>query len=115
MDERGIHALFESHGLVLQEWDKVQTDLLTIRERLGGTAGATLAYLGDTANNMAHSYALAGTTAGLRVRLSGPAGFGTRGCGAVERSFEPRSELVYGGLGGAGHALGRHHASVQLA
>jgi len=32
MDERGIHALFESHGLVLQEWDKVQTDLLTIRE-----------------------------------------------------------------------------------
>ncbi len=32
IDERGIHALFESHGLVLQEWDKVQTDLLTIRE-----------------------------------------------------------------------------------
>src|SRR5206468_517172 len=27
-----IHALFESRGLVLQEWDKVQTDLLTIRE-----------------------------------------------------------------------------------
>jgi 2-hydroxy-3-keto-5-methylthiopentenyl-1-phosphate phosphatase len=32
MDARGIHALFESHGLLLQEWDKVQTDLLTIRE-----------------------------------------------------------------------------------
>jgi hypothetical protein len=32
MDASGIHALFESHGLVLQEWDKVQTDLLTIRE-----------------------------------------------------------------------------------
>ena len=32
MDERGIHTLFESHGLVLQEWDKVQTYLLTIRE-----------------------------------------------------------------------------------
>src|SRR5438445_12715058 len=28
----GIHALFEARGLVLQEWDKVQTDLLTIRE-----------------------------------------------------------------------------------
>ena len=32
MDAVGIHALFESRGLVLQEWDKVQTDLLTIRE-----------------------------------------------------------------------------------
>ncbi|GGM48951.1 ornithine carbamoyltransferase [Dactylosporangium sucinum] len=50
-------------------------DLQTVRERLGGTEGRTLAYLGDTANNMAHSYALAGVTAGMRVRLSGPAGF----------------------------------------
>jgi len=32
MDAGGIHALFEARGLVLQEWDKVQTDLLTIRE-----------------------------------------------------------------------------------
>ena len=31
MDATGIHALFESSGLVLQEWDKVRTDLLTIR------------------------------------------------------------------------------------
>jgi ornithine carbamoyltransferase len=50
-------------------------DLLTIRERLGATVGRTLAFLGDTANNMAHSYALAGATAGMHVRLSGPAGF----------------------------------------
>ncbi|WP_432837185.1 ornithine carbamoyltransferase [Dactylosporangium sp. CA-092794] len=50
-------------------------DLQTIRERLGGTRGRTLTYLGDTGNNMAHSYALAGTIAGLRVRLCGPAGF----------------------------------------
>ncbi|MGI5182184.1 ornithine carbamoyltransferase [Dactylosporangium sp. CA-152071] len=50
-------------------------DLLTVRERLGSTQGRTLTYLGDTANNMANSYALAGVTAGMRVRLSGPAGF----------------------------------------
>jgi ornithine carbamoyltransferase len=50
-------------------------DLLTVRERLGGTAGRTLAYVGDTANNMAHSYLLAGATAGMHVRLAGPAGF----------------------------------------
>lgn len=50
-------------------------DLLTIREHLGGTAGGTLAYVGDAANNMSHSYLLAGATAGMRVRVAGPAGY----------------------------------------
>jgi ornithine carbamoyltransferase len=50
-------------------------DLLTIRERLGELAGRTLTYLGDVGNNMAHSYALAGATAGMHVRLAGPSGF----------------------------------------
>ncbi|GIJ51533.1 ornithine carbamoyltransferase [Virgisporangium aliadipatigenens] len=50
-------------------------DLLTIRERLGGTKGRTLAFLGDAANNMSHSYLLAGATAGMHVRVAGPAGF----------------------------------------
>ncbi|MGH7548536.1 MAG: haloacid dehalogenase-like hydrolase [Gemmatimonadales bacterium] len=31
-DAAAIHALFESHGFVLQEWNKVRTDFLTIRE-----------------------------------------------------------------------------------
>jgi ornithine carbamoyltransferase len=50
-------------------------DLLTIRERFGTTTGRTLAYLGDAANNMAHSYLLAGALAGMRVRVAGPSGF----------------------------------------
>jgi ornithine carbamoyltransferase len=50
-------------------------DLLTIREHLGGTQGRKLAYVGDAANNMAHSYLLAGATAGMHVRVSGPSGF----------------------------------------
>jgi ornithine carbamoyltransferase len=50
-------------------------DLQTIRERLGGTAGRTLTYVGDAANNMAHSYLLAGATAGMHVRVAGPEGF----------------------------------------
>jgi ornithine carbamoyltransferase len=50
-------------------------DLLTVRERCGGTAGRTLAYVGDAANNMGHSYLLAGATAGMRVRVAGPSGF----------------------------------------
>ncbi len=53
-------------------------DLLTVRERCGGTAGRTLAFLGDIANNMAHSYLLAGATAGMHVRLAGPEGFHPR-------------------------------------
>jgi len=54
---------------------QVLADLLTIQERLGGTAGRILAYVGDPGNNMAHSYLLGGTTAGLYVRIAGPAPF----------------------------------------
>ena len=50
-------------------------DLQTVRERLGATKGVKLAYVGDAANNMAHSYLLAGATAGMHVRVAGPAGF----------------------------------------
>jgi ornithine carbamoyltransferase len=49
-------------------------DLLTVFERLGRTTGLTLGYVGDAANNMAHSYLLAGATAGIRVRVAGPDG-----------------------------------------
>jgi ornithine carbamoyltransferase len=47
-------------------------DLLTIREHKGATAGLTMTFLGDAASNMSHSYLLAGATAGMRVRVSGP-------------------------------------------
>jgi ornithine carbamoyltransferase len=50
-------------------------DLQTVRERHGRLAGLTLAYLGDGANNMAHSYLLAGANAGLHVRVGTPEGY----------------------------------------
>lgn len=50
-------------------------DLLTVREHLGALPGKRLAYLGDAANNMANSYLLAGVTAGMDVRIAGPAGY----------------------------------------
>jgi len=50
-------------------------DLQTVRERHGRLAGLTLTYLGDGANNMAHSYLLAGANAGLHVRVGTPEGF----------------------------------------
>ncbi|MFT3715351.1 MAG: ornithine carbamoyltransferase [Gordonia sp. (in: high G+C Gram-positive bacteria)] len=54
---------------------QILADLQTITERKGSPAGLTMAYFGDTANNMAHSLALGGVTAGMHVRLSGPDGF----------------------------------------
>ena len=47
-------------------------DLLTIREHKGTLAGLTVAFLGDGADNMVHSYLLAGATAGMHVRVACP-------------------------------------------
>ncbi len=47
-------------------------DLLTIREHRGGLSGLTVTFLGDGASNMAQSYLLAGTTAGMHVRVASP-------------------------------------------
>jgi ornithine carbamoyltransferase len=49
-------------------------DLQTIRDRKGGLSGLTLTYLGD-GNNVAHSLMLAGTAAGMRVRVATPIGY----------------------------------------
>jgi ornithine carbamoyltransferase len=51
---------------------QILADLQTVRERRGKLAGLTLSYLGDGANNMAHSYLLGGATAGLHVRIGTP-------------------------------------------
>lgn len=54
---------------------QILADLQTVRERMGGTAGRTLTYLGDGSNNMAHSYLLGGATAGMHVRIAAPSGY----------------------------------------
>ena len=51
---------------------QILADLQTIREHKGRLAGLTLSYVGDTANNMAHSYLLGAAAAGMHVRLAGP-------------------------------------------
>jgi ornithine carbamoyltransferase len=50
-------------------------DLMTVREHRGRLAGLTFAYVGDGANNVAHSYLLAGALAGLHLRVGAPARF----------------------------------------
>jgi ornithine carbamoyltransferase len=49
-------------------------DLFTVRERLDGPEGRTLAYVGD-GNNVAHSLLLAGAKSGMTVRVATPPGF----------------------------------------
>ena len=54
---------------------QILADLQTAAERIGPLPGRTLAYLGDGANNMAHSYLLGGASAGMHVRVAAPAGY----------------------------------------
>ncbi|MBA2455805.1 MAG: ornithine carbamoyltransferase [Nocardioidaceae bacterium] len=49
-------------------------DLQAVRQHKGGLAGLVVTYLGDAANNLAHSFLLAGATAGMHVRIAGPDG-----------------------------------------
>ncbi|GAA2163322.1 ornithine carbamoyltransferase [Actinomadura napierensis] len=51
---------------------QILADLQTVQETKGGLAGAALAYFGDGANNMAHSYLLGCATAGMHVRVAAP-------------------------------------------
>jgi ornithine carbamoyltransferase len=54
---------------------QILADLQTIREHKRRLTGLSLAYLGDGANNMAHSYLLGGAAAGLHVRIGAPDGY----------------------------------------
>lgn len=61
---------------------QILADLQTIREQKGELQGLTATYLGDAANNMGHSYLLGFATAGMHIRVAGPAG------------FEPRADII---------------------
>ncbi len=77
LDEMAAHAGVPVVNALTDQFHPCQllADLQTIEEHKGALAGLTVAFLGDSACNMAHSYLLAGATAGLHVRVSGPAGY----------------------------------------
>jgi ornithine carbamoyltransferase len=52
---------------------QILADWLTVIEHKGALDGLNVAYVGDGANNMAHSYLLGGATAGMHVRIGAPA------------------------------------------
>ncbi len=86
---------------------QVLADLQTIRERFGRLAGLTLTYLGDGANNMAHSLLLGGVTAGLHVRVCAPDGFTPDP--TVLRDAKARAEET----GGSAALVADPHAAVE--
>jgi ornithine carbamoyltransferase len=86
---------------------QVLADLQTIRERFGRLAGLTLTYLGDGANNMAHSLLLGGVTAGLHVRVCAPDGFTP--AGDVLRDAKARADET----GGSVAVVADPHAAVE--
>ena len=77
IDEMAAHAGVPVVNALTDQFHPCQliADLVTIREHRGELAGQTLAFIGDVACNMGNSYLLAGVTAGMHVRVSGPEGF----------------------------------------
>ena len=77
LEEMAAHAGVPVVNALTDEFHPCQllADLQTIEEHKGRLAGLALAFLGDSASNMSHSFLLAGATAGLRVRVAGPEGF----------------------------------------
>jgi len=66
---------------------QIVSDLLSISERIGqrgslldSLKGRKLAFFGDCASNMAHSWILAGAMTGMEISLSGPAGYAPEPC-----------------------------------
>jgi ornithine carbamoyltransferase len=85
---------------------QVLADLQTIREHKQQLAGLTLAYVGDGANNMAHSYLLGGSLAGMHVRIGAPAGF------QPDPEVVRRAENLASGSGGSVEVHGEAKAAV---
>ncbi|GAB24502.1 ornithine carbamoyltransferase [Gordonia polyisoprenivorans NBRC 16320 = JCM 10675] len=75
---------------------QVLADLQTIIEHKGAAAGLRMTYLGDGANNMAHSLALGGVTAGMHVTISAPEGFSPDP--AVIADTDKRAQLTGGSV-----------------
>ena len=103
-EQRLLEELRASSGLpvinALSDWEhpcQALADLLTIRE-LGGTAGRTLAYVGD-GNNVARSLAICAASEGMHVRAASPAEY------ALDRPSLDAAGARAGASGGSVRAM----------
>ena len=92
LDEMAAHAGVPVINALTDDFHPCQilADWQTVIEHKGTLAGLTVAYLGDGANNMGHSYLLGGATAGMHVRIGAPDGLPAR---ARASSPTPRPSL----------------------
>ena len=74
---------------------QILADLQTVREHKQRLTGLSFAYLGDAANNMAHSYLLGGAAAGMHVRIAGPIGY------QPDPAIVEKAEQIAAGTGGS--------------
>jgi ornithine carbamoyltransferase len=74
-------------------------DLLTIRENKGELAGLVVAFVGDGACNMGNSWLIAGTTAGLHVRIAAPEGH------QPEEQYVARAREIAAETGGSAEVM----------
>ena len=81
-------------------------DLLTVREHKGALAGLTVAFVGDGACNMGNSWLLAGTTAGMHVRIAAPDGF------QPSSEMFARADEIAAGTGGSATAYDEPEKAV---
>jgi ornithine carbamoyltransferase len=97
IDEMAEHAGVPVVNALTDQFHPCQllADLQTVEEHKGSPAGQTLVFLGDTASNMSHSYLLAGATAGMHVRVSGPEEF------APDAEVLARAEQIAAETGGS--------------
>jgi ornithine carbamoyltransferase len=78
---------------------QILADLQAVAEHRGPLPGRTLAYVGDGANNMAHSYLLGGATAGMHVRVAAPHGY------QPDPAIVARAQEIAGQTGGSAAVL----------
>ena len=88
---------------------QILADLAAVADARGGVgalAGLDLAYVGDGANNMAHSYLLGGVTAGMHVRIGTPEGY------RPDPAVVARAEQIAASTGGSVRVMHGHDEAV---
>jgi len=88
---------------------QILADLAAVADARGGVAnlaGLDLAYVGDGANNMAHSYLLGGATAGMHVRIGTPEGY------VPDPAVVARAEEIAASTGGSATVTHSHDEAV---
>jgi len=111
LEEMAEHSSVPVVNALTDEFHPCQilADLAAVADARGGVAnlaGLDLAYVGDGANNMAHSYLLGGATAGMHVRIGTPEGF------VPDPAVVARAEEIAATTGGSATVTHSHDEAV---